>query len=552
MELKVFVEGVGELLVEEGAKLKDVSKKAFGSNYKRYLGAKIRNEVFNLNKQVDNHMHIKFLDITDVDGYRIYTKTISAVFIMACKELFPERVVRIEHFIGEGLYVEFEGDYSVTFKDIERIEEKMKEIVAKDYPITRKKVAKEEALELFKRYNYEDKIRLFNSLDREEIDIYTIGDHIDTYHGYLAPSTGYVDIFKLNYYYPGVLILFPSRESNYKLPKFKELKKLSKVFKEASDWADILDLAYVGSLNEKILNGEIGEVIRISEALHEKKIAKIADSICEDEDVHLILIAGPSSSGKTTFSKRLAVQLKVNGKRPISISVDDYFVDREKTPLNEDGSYDFESLYAIDLKKLNEDLIRLLEGGEVELPKFNFKTGKRERSGKIVKVDKDHPIILEGIHSLNPEMTSLIPEKNKYKIYVSALTQLNIDAHNRIPTTDTRLIRRIVRDIQFRGNDAIRTLDLWAGVRRGEEKYIFPFQEEADIMFDSALVYELAVLKKYIVPILEEIDRTSIHYGEAKKLLRFLEYLRDIENEDIIPPNSILREFIGKTYFDIH
>lgn len=552
MELKVFVEGVGELLVEEGAKLKDVSKKAFGSNYKRYLGAKIRNEVFNLNKQVDNHMYIKFLDITDVDGYRIYTKTISAVFIMACKELFPERVVRIEHFIGEGLYVEFEGDYSVTFKDIERIEEKMKEIVAKDYPITRKKVAKEEALELFKRYNYEDKIRLFNSLDREEIDIYTIGDHIDTYHGYLAPSTGYVDIFKLNYYYPGVLILFPSRESNYKLPKFKELKKLSKVFKEASDWADILDLAYVGSLNEKILNGEIGEVIRISEALHEKKIAKIADSICEDEDVHLILIAGPSSSGKTTFSKRLAVQLKVNGKRPISISVDDYFVDREKTPLNEDGSYDFESLYAIDLKKLNEDLIRLLEGGEVELPKFNFKTGKRERSGKIVKVDKDHPIILEGIHSLNPEMTSLIPEKNKYKIYVSALTQLNIDAHNRIPTTDTRLIRRIVRDIQFRGNDAIRTLDLWAGVRRGEEKYIFPFQEEADIMFDSALVYELAVLKKYIVPILEEIDRTSIHYGEAKKLLRFLEYFRDIENEDIIPPNSILREFIGKTYFDIH
>lgn len=552
MELKVFVEGVGELLVEEGAKLKDVSKKAFGSNYKRYLGAKIRNEVFNLNKQVDNHMYIKFLDITDVDGYRIYTKTISAVFIMACKELFPERVVRIEHFIGEGLYVEFEGDYSVTFKDIERIEEKMKEIVAKDYPITRKKVAKEEALELFKRYSYEDKIRLFNSLDREEIDIYTIGDHIDTYHGYLAPSTGYVDIFKLNYYYPGVLILFPSRESNYKLPKFKELKKLSKVFKEASDWADILDLAYVGSLNEKILNGEIGEVIRISEALHEKKIAKIADSICEDEDVHLILIAGPSSSGKTTFSKRLAVQLKVNGKRPISISVDDYFVDREKTPLNEDGSYDFESLYAIDLKKLNEDLIRLLEGGEVELPKFNFKTGKRERSGKIVKVDKDHPIILEGIHSLNPEMTSLIPEKNKYKIYVSALTQLNIDAHNRIPTTDTRLIRRIVRDIQFRGNDAIRTLDLWAGVRRGEEKYIFPFQEEADIMFDSALVYELAVLKKYIVPILEEIDRTSIHYGEAKKLLRFLEYFRDIENEDIIPPNSILREFIGKTYFDIH
>ena len=552
MDIKVFVEGAGEVLIEKDSQLKDVAKKAFGNNYRKYLGAKIRNEVYNLNKQVDNHMYIKFLDITDIDGYRIYTRTISAVFIMACKELFPERVVRIEHFLGEGLYVEFEGDYSISFNDIEKIEEKMKEIVAKDYPITREKVPRAEALDLFKRHNYIDKIRLFNTLDRELVHIYTIGEHIDTYHGYLAPSTGYVDIFKLNYYYPGVLILFPSMKSNNKLPQFKELKKLSKVFKEASDWADILDLAYVGSLNEKILNGEIGEVIRISEALHEKKIAKIADSICEDDDIHLILIAGPSSSGKTTFSKRLGVQLKVNGKRPVSISVDDYFVDREKTPLNEDGSYDFESIDAIDLDKLNEDLIALLEGEEVELPRFNFITGKRERSGKVIKVDKDHPIILEGIHSLNPKMTSLIPEKNKYKIYISALTQLNIDAHNRIPTTDTRLIRRIVRDIKYRGNDALRTLDMWSGVRRGEEKYIFPFQEEADIMFDSALVYELAVLKKHIKPLLEEIDSNSVHYGEAKKLLKFLQYFRDIEKEEIIPPNSILREFIGKTYFDIH
>ncbi|MFA7534341.1 MAG: nucleoside kinase, partial [Tissierellaceae bacterium] len=254
----------------------------------------------------------------------------------------------------------------------------------------------------------------------------------------------------------------------------------------------------------------------------------------------------------TTFSKRLAVQLKVNGKRPASISVDDYFVNRDKTPLNPDGTFDFETIDAIDLEKLNEDLLVLLEGGEIELPKFDFIKGERERSGKIIKVDKGHPIILEGIHSLNPKMTSLIPEKNKYKIYISALTQLNIDAHNRIPTTDTRLIRRIVRDIKYRGNDAISTLDMWDRVRAGEEKYIFPFQEEADIMFDSALVYELAVLKKYIKPLLEEIDSSSIHFGEAKKLLKFLQYFRDIENEDYIPSNSILREFIGKTYFDIH
>lgn len=550
--LTVFVEGVGEIQIEDGAILKDVAQKAFDQNYKKYLGAKIKNEVFNLHKIVENHMYIKFLDIMDTDGYRIYTKTISAVFIMACKALFPERVVHIEHFLGEGLYVEFEKGYSINFKEIELIKEKMKEIIEKDYSIVRENMPKEKALVLFKANGYEDKIRLFNSLDREEIHIYTIGDHIDTFHGFLAPSTGYVEIFELNYYYPGVLILFPSMKSNYKLPKFKELKKLSKVFKEAKDWGDILDLGYVGSLNEKILDGNISEVIRISEALHEKKIANIADKICEDEDIHIILIAGPSSSGKTTFSKRLAVQLKVNGKRPVSISVDDYFVDREKTPLNEDGTYDFETIDAIDLEKLNEDLIKLLEGEEIELPKFNFITGKREKSGKTIKVDKDHPIILEGIHSLNPKMTSYIPEKNKYKIYISALTQLNIDSHNRIPTTDTRLIRRIVRDIKYRGNDALRTMDMWSGVRKGEEKYIFPFQEEADIMFDSALVYELAVLKKHIKPLLEEIDSTSVHYGEAKKLLKFLQYFREIEDESIIPPNSILREFIGNTYFDIH
>jgi len=552
LKLTVFVEGVGEISIKEGSTLKDLSEVAFQKDYKSYLGARIKNEVFNLNKVIENHMYIKFLDISDKDGYRIYTKTISSVFIMACRELFPERVVRIQHFLGEGLYVEFEKEYSISFKEIEKIEEKMKEIILENYPITREKMPKDEAIKLFEEYKYEDKIRLFNSLDREDVHVYTIGGHKDTYHGFLAPTTGYVDIFQLRYYYPGVLILFPSEKSNYQLPKFKELKKLSKVFKETGKWGDILDLAYVGSLNEKIKNNEIPEIIRVSEALHEKKIANIADKICEDDEIHLVLIAGPSSSGKTTFSKRLAVQLKVNGKRPASISVDDYFVNRDKTPLNPDGTFDFETIDAIDLEKLNEDLLVLLEGGEIELPKFDFIKGERERSGKIIKVDKGHPIILEGIHSLNPKMTSLIPEKNKYKIYISALTQLNIDAHNRIPTTDTRLIRRIVRDIKYRGNDAISTLDMWDRVRAGEEKYIFPFQEEADIMFDSALVYELAVLKKYIKPLLEEIDSSSIHFGEAKKLLKFLQYFRDIENEDYIPSNSILREFIGKTYFDIH
>lgn len=546
-ELKVNVNGIGEVFVQKGSTLEDISKKAFGTEYKKYLGAKINNEVFNLNKVIQSESDISFFDIRDIDGYRIYTKTISAVFIMACKAIYPERTIRIEHFLGAGLYTSFEKEFPISFKEVEHIQKKMQEIIQNDYPITREKLSRERAFELFKENGYDDKIRLQNTLDREEIHVYTIDQHIDTYHGFLAPSTGYVDNFMLKYYYPGTIILFQNMSSNYQLPEFKELKKLSKVFKQANDWLDILDLGYVGSLNEKIIDGSIEEVIRVSEALHEKKIASIADKICADEDIHLILIAGPSSSGKTTFAERLAVQLKVNGKRPISISVDDYFVNRDKTPLNEDGTFDFESIYAIDLQSLNEDLVKLIEGKEVELPKFNFITGKREKSGKTIKVDKDHPIIVEGIHSLNPKMTSYIPEKNKYKVYISALTQLNIDSHNRIPTTDTRLIRRIVRDIKYRGNDAIRTLEMWSGVRRGEEKNIFPFQEGADVMFDSALVYELAVLKKHIKPLLEEIDNTSIYYGEAKKLLKFLQYFKDIEDESIIPQNSILREFVGKS-----
>lgn len=551
-KLKVYVEGIGEIFIEENSKLEDISKLAFGENHKRYFGARVNNQIFHLNKIIEDGMYIKFIDSNDIDGHRIYTKTISAVFIMACKKLFPERTVKIEHFLGAGLYTEFEEGHTICFKEVDEIQKVMAEIISKDYPITREKVSREKAIEIFEEQGSQDKVRLFNTLERQRTDVYTISDHIDTYHGYLAPSTGYVNLFKLKYYYPGVIIIFPTMQSNYKLPEFKEQKKLAKVLKEANDWADILDLGYLGSLNEKTIDGEIAEVIRVSEALHEKKIGKIADVICEDDDINMILIAGPSSSGKTTFAERLAIQLKVNGKRPVSISVDNYFVNRDKTPLNEDGTYNFEIIDAIDLDKLNEDLVKLLEGEEIELPKFNFLTGEREYSGRKIKVDKDHPIIVEGIHGLNPQLTREIPEKNKYKIYISALTQLNIDAHNRIPTTDTRLIRRIIRDNNHRGNDAIRTFELWPGVRKGEEKYIFPFQEEADVMFDSALVYELSVLKKHIQPLLEDIDSNSIYYSEAKKLLKFLKYFRDIEDESIIPPNSILREFIGGTYFDIH
>ena len=551
-KIKVYVEGIGEVYTEEGVILEDLSKQVFGKDYKKYLGARINNEVHHLRKDVKEDMYIKFLDNKEEDGYKIYTRTISAVFIMACKEVFPHSIAKIEHFLGQGLYAELEKGNSISFGDIEKIKLKMREIVEKDISIIREEAFIEEAISLFEEHGHKDKIRLYNTLTDKKVQVYKIGDHLDRFHGYLAPSTGYVDVFDLKYYYPGAIILFPTTDSNNKLPEFKEQKKLAKVFKEAKEWASILDLAYVGSLNEKIINQDLDEVIRISEALHEKKIAEIADIICEDDDINMILIAGPSSSGKTTFAQRLAVHLKVNGKRPIGISVDDYFVDRESTPLNEKGEYDFESLEAIDLKRFNEDLVKLLEGEIIELPKYNFIKGESEKSGVKIKVDKDHPIIVEGIHGLNPKLAQYIPEKNKFKIYISALTQLNIDAHNRIPTTDTRLIRRIVRDNKYRGNDIFRTFELWKGVTKGEEINIFPFQEEADIMFDSALVYELSVLKKHVVPLLEEVDSTSIYYSESSRLLKFLSYFRDIEDEKIIPPNSILREFIGGTGFNIH
>lgn len=548
---KVKVNGYGKVEIEKGSSLLDLSKKVFKDDYRKYLGARINNEIYHLNKKVQDNMEILFL-AKDRDGNRIYRQTVSAIFIMAAKKLYDNVDVRIDHSLNSGLYAELEGGDNISFSMIKEIEEKMREIVRNDYDIIREDFPREEAIKMFNKYGYYDKTRLYKTLDREQISIYKIHDHIDSFHGYLAPSTGFVDEFALKYYYPGVIMLIPNKKNNYNISNFKEQKKLAMVFKEANDWLDILDLRDVGSLNEKTNQAKVEEVIRVSEALHEKKIADLADRICSLSDINIILVAGPTSSGKTTFSNRLMTHLRVNGKKPVAISIDDYFVDRGKTPLDENGNPDFETIDAVDLDALNMDLVNLLEGKEIEMSKFNFLIGKREKTGEIIKVDENHPIIIEGIHGLNPKLTEMIPEKNKFKIYISALTQLNIDSHNRISTTDTRLIRRIVRDNNFRGNDITRTLELWDGVRAGEEKYIFPYQEEADVMFDSALVYELSVLKKYVKPLLEEIDNSSIYYSETKKLLRFLDYFQDIHIEEAIPPNSLLREFIGGTYINVH
>ena len=552
MKLSLNIVGSGRITVEEDLTLLEISKKVFGEDYKKYLGAKIDNRIYNLRKVINEDKSIEFLDNRDVDGYRIYTRTISAVFIIACRELFPEAQVSIEYFLGPGLYGKLGEDLPVSFKDLIKIENKMKEIIDKDYTIYRDTYSREDALEIFRENGYKDKLKLFQTTEKKEISVYKIKDHYDAFHGYLAPSTGFVKDFKLKYYYPGIIILFPSKKNNYDLNNFKEQKQLAKMFEATNKWLDTLDLSYVGSLNENIKSGGINHTIKVTEAHHEKKIAEIADAIASDRDIKIIQIAGPSSSGKTTFSKRLEVQMNVNGQRPIIISLDDYFVDRDKTPLKEDGTPNFETIDAIDLELLNMDLVKLIEGESINLPKFNFLTGKREKSGRIVKLDADHPIVLEGIHGLNPRLTEVIPKKNKFKIYVSALTQLNLDPHNRISTTDIRLIRRMVRDVQFRGNGPLKTFELWEGVREGEEEYIFPFQEQADAMFNSSLVYEMSVLQKHILPLLNDISKESRHYSEARKLIRFLEYFVSVEDESVVPGNSILREFIGGASFDLY
>ncbi|RKD31549.1 nucleoside kinase [Thermohalobacter berrensis] len=549
-EIKVNITEFGELKVNKGTKLINILNKINKEiDSSQYVAARFNNEIKHLEHEIKDKGDIEFLDITDRDGLRIYVRTLCLIYIKACKELFDNCTVTIEHSLSKGLYTEIHNNKKIGLRDVKKIKNKMKEIIERDIKIYRESISKEEARKIFKKQDMEDKLKLLKYKNEPNIHVYKLEDYYDTFYGYLAPSTGYIKEFDLKYYHPGIILQFPRKESNFKIPKFEEQNKLAKIFRESEKWGEILDVGYVASLNEKIEKKTIKDIIMVSEALHEKKIAYIADKICEDDNIRVILIAGPSSSGKTTFAQRLATQLKVNGKRPIPISIDDYFVNRDETPLDEEGNYDFESLYAVDIDKLNEDLIKLMEGVEVELPKYNFLKGKREYTGNVIKLDKNQPIIIEGIHGLNDKLTREIPQNNKFKIYVSALTQLNIDSHNRIPTTDTRLIRRIVRDSKYRGHDALKTLSLWESVRRGEENNIFPFQEKADVMFNSALVYELAVLKKYAEPLLRNIDRSSQYYSESKRILKFLGYFKDLDCEEYIPRNSIIREFIGGSLF---
>ncbi|NLY20220.1 MAG: TGS domain-containing protein [Tissierellia bacterium] len=504
--------------ITNGETALDISKAIYGDEYKEYLICSINNEVLPLNTVLKDGDIVEFHDIKSVWGYRTYQKTASAIFCMALDRLFPEVEANLNHYLGAGLYIDFNNGFKLNNDEIEKIANEMKSIIDADVEIKLENLPRDEAIRVFEDRGKVDKLRLYKSADIESVDFVKIGNYIDAFYSPLTPSTGFMDKFRLKLYYPGLLLITPSHRNNYDISKYKEMRKLSKVFSDMTNWGKIMDLNHLGSMNEKIINGEYIDVIRISESLQERKIAQIADSIVNDKDVRMILISGPTSSGKTTFSKRLMIQLKLLGVHPKAISMDDYFVDRDKTPLDENGEYDFESPYAIDIELFNRDINELLNGCPINHRKFDFIEGKGEITGEIISVDMDSPIIVEGIHGLNPILTKDIPEKNKFKIYVSALTQLNLDAHNRISTTDTRFIRRAVRDYNFRGNDIEKTFKLWQNVKYSEDKYIFPFQENADMMFDSSMVYEMGILKKHILKLLDEIGKDSEYYSEACKL----------------------------------
>ena len=482
------------------------------------------------------------------EGIKMYSRTLQFIFIKATLDIFPGSKISIEHSISKGIYGEIYKDNKLSLKDINKIKDRMLEIINKDISINRISVPVKKAIEVFNSYGMKDKVTLLNYVKFERVTLYELDGRYDYFYGKMAPSTGVIKAFDLMFYEPGFILRYPEKDDLYKLPEFKEQKKIYNIFVETKKWLRILGISEVGSLNNKIANNELTELTLVSEALHEKKIANIADMIKSKNEVKIVLIAGPSSSGKTTFANRLGIQLRVNGMIPVPISLDDYFLDRAHTPKDENGEYDFESIYALDLKLFNNHLTRLLNGEKVEIPSFNFKKGEREWVGNIKELPEKGVLIIEGIHGLNPILTSSIDDKNKFKIYISALTQLNLDNHNRISTTDVRKIRRIVRDSLSRGYGAEVTLRMWPSIRRGEEKNIFVYQEEADVMFNSTLVYELCVLKRYALEELEKIPANSPVYLEACRLKSFLGFFKDVD-KDIVLANSILREFIGGSIF---
>ena len=510
--------------------------------------AKINNNIVSLEKRIETDCTLEILDISTKEGMRVYQDSLSMVLIRAAHELFQNARVKVKHSLADGYYIETFSRFLLTEGDTAKLKRKMKELISSDEKFIMNEVTIQKALKIFANDNI--KLNFLKYYSDKKILIYQFGDICDFFNGPLVPSSGYLQIFDLKYVPPGIVLRFPKIDNPDRIGEFQTQPNLLKIFTEYERWGNILDLSYVSTLNQKVEEFQIDEIIQVSEALHEKKIAQIAEDIFQKRNsVRLILITGPSGSGKTTFSKRLAIQLKVNGLSTLMISLDDYFLDRSKTPKDENGDYDFESINSLDKDLVNKHIKYLLNGEEVEIPKYDFFEGKREKLGQKIRLDSKKILLIEGIHAINDKLSPGLERRNKYKIYVSALTQLNLDNHNRISTSDTRILRRIVRDSFFRGYSAYQTIKRWDSIKAGEQKYVFKFQEESDSMFNSALVYEMGVLKKYAIPALQKVPPESYEYSEAQRLTYLLSFFLNIP-ENTIPRNSILREFISGSGFE--
>ncbi len=531
--------------VEEGISALDFIKNNIDVDLNTVMACKISNEVKSLDDaNLKKDCNFDIVDYTTADGSRIYVRGLTFIMLKAFGEVYPELKITVNYSLGHSVYCEAEDGTEITYEMIENVEKRMREIVDEDIHFEKRVLTIEEAKNLYEKDGRDDKLGIIGNRMKSHVSVYACGETINYFYGVMPLSTGVIKYFDIMNYEKGFIIVYPRRSNPTVVEKITETKKLYTTFDDYDRLHKALNVANVSELNAWVKSGKIADLIRISEALHEKKLANIADMIASDREKRIVLIAGPSSSGKTTFAQRLGIQLRVNGIEAVTLSMDNYFVNREENPRDEDGNYDFECLEAIDVKLFNEQLTALLNGEEVSLPTFDFATGTRQYLGNFARLKENQVLVIEGIHVLNDKLTESIPRSKKFKIYISALTALNIDDYNRISTTDSRLLRRMLRDSKYRSHSATATLKMWPSVRRGEEKYIFPYQEEADVMFNSSLVYEIAVLKTYVEPLLADVGRDEPEFSEAKRLYEFLGYFLPIEKDDI-PINSIIREFIG-------
>lgn len=551
--LPVICENAGRTIeVTMGTTLLEVERQLRLDGPHPFLAAYVNNRIKELNYRIYKPVTVRFIDITSFEGIRVYQRTISFILQKAVRELFPDRTLYIRHSLGaSGFYCEISGFGPIPAEHLDAIKARMRGIIDRNLPIQGVKMLTDTARKIYEGFGMADKIALLGSRPRLYSKIYTIDSLPGYFYGALTPSTGYTPQFDLHPYYNGFFIALPLRTDPTRLHQSVHQEKMFDVFHQYQSWVEIMGVPTVGQLNSKVLAGDASELIKIAEAFHENKLAQVAGCVAEanrERGVRLVLISGPSSSGKTTFAKRLGVQLRVLGLNPVLISLDDYFVDREKTPRDENGEYDYEALEAIDLEQFNDHLKRLERGESVDIPRYDFISGTRQWHDNPLQLDERSVLIVEGIHGLNPALTPGVPESRKFKIYVSCFTSVALDNVSRIATSDNRLLRRLTRDYRTRGNDALSTLARWESVRRGEEKHIFPYQENADVMFNSSLFYEISVLRRFAEPILREVPDTVPEYGEAKRMLKFLDNFIPISPEEI-PPTSLLREFIGGSSF---